>query len=158
MHKLWYPLTVCLMAGSLFAADPFAGTWKVDIAKSKYSGPDKPPKEATVVIEEHGDQVAVSVKGTGADGSPISVKYTVVRTGGEAAKFSEGGPPAGVSVVYAKKKADARSLDTTTTRDGKVIETGHGAVSADGKTFTITSKGTDPQGKAFETVQVYERQ
>jgi hypothetical protein len=158
MHKLLYPLTAFLLAGSLFAADPFAGTWKENIAKSKFGGPNQAPKEATVVIEEHGDQAAVSVKGTGADGSPISVKYTVVRTGGEAAKFSEGGPPAGVSVVYAKKKADARSLDTTTTRDGKVIETSHGAVGTDGKTFTITSKGTDPQGKLFETVQIYERQ
>jgi hypothetical protein len=44
MRKQPYPLMVFLLAGSLFAADssPFVGTWKLDVAKSKYSGPMKP--------------------------------------------------------------------------------------------------------------------
>ena len=40
MHKLLYPLTVFLLAGSLFAADPFAGTWNLNLSKSKFGGPD----------------------------------------------------------------------------------------------------------------------
>jgi hypothetical protein len=35
MHKRLYPLTVFSLAGSLFAGDPFAGTWKLNAAKSR---------------------------------------------------------------------------------------------------------------------------
>jgi hypothetical protein len=38
MHKL-YPLAMFLLAGSLFAADPFAGTWKLNLAESKFGDP-----------------------------------------------------------------------------------------------------------------------
>jgi hypothetical protein len=156
--KLVIGMSVFVLAGSLFAAEPFAGTWKGNVAKSKFGGPDKPPKEITMVIQEQGDHVVVTQKGTELNGSPISVKFTVARTGGEAAKFLEGGPPAGISVVYAKKTADARILDTTTMRDGKVIQTSRNVLSADGKTMTMTNKGTDAQGKPFESVMVADRQ
>ena len=31
-------LSLFLLAGSLFAADPFVGTWKLNVAKSKHGG------------------------------------------------------------------------------------------------------------------------
>ena len=59
MHKLClYPSIVFVMAGSLFAAEPLAGTWKQDTAKSKYGGgadQDKAPKDRiqrTLVFQE----------------------------------------------------------------------------------------------------------
>jgi hypothetical protein len=42
-------------------------------------------------------------------------------------------------------------------RDGRVISTSHPVVSDDGKTITSTVKGTNAQGKPFETVQVFDR-
>ena len=51
MNKLLYPLSLFLLAGTLCAADPFAGTWNLNLSKSKYGGPDKAPKKATVVIQ-----------------------------------------------------------------------------------------------------------
>jgi hypothetical protein len=75
MHKL-YLLTPFLLAGSLFAADPFAATWKLDLAKSKFEGPMKPPKELTIVIQEQGDQGFDTVTSVPADGSAISYKGT----------------------------------------------------------------------------------
>jgi hypothetical protein len=38
------------------------------------------------------------------------------------------------------------------------VSTNTRVVSADGKTLTITVKGTDAQGKAVDNVQVYEKQ
>jgi hypothetical protein len=157
MRKLLYPLAAFLLTGSLFAADPFLGTWKLNIAKSKYTGANPAPKDITIVVETHGDQVMVSGKGTAADGSPISIKYMVPETGGTV-QYSEGGPPAGVSVVAAKKKADSPVFDATNTKDGKVIEKGHAVVSADGKILRNTVKGTDPQGKPFESMEVWDKQ
>jgi hypothetical protein len=99
-HKVLYPLTAFLFAGSLFAANPFAGTWKLNVAKSKFEGPIKPPKEQTIFIQEQGDQVAETVKGVAADGSPIFERHTHAATGGEL-KILEGTPPAGISRVVA---------------------------------------------------------
>jgi hypothetical protein len=156
MCKTFYPLSLFLLAGSLFAADPFAGTWKLDVAKSKFAGPNPAPKEETLVIEVAGDQATVTIKGTAADGSPISIKYTVPRTGGPV-QYLEGGPP-GVSSVFAKRRADSGIGDSTDTKDGKVIRTTRAVVSTDGKSMRGTIKGTDAQGKKFETVDVWDKQ
>jgi hypothetical protein len=156
MCKTFYPLSLFLLAGSLFAANPYAGSWKLNIAKSKFAGPDPAPKELTLVVEEAGDQVTVTGKGTAADGSPISWKYTTPGTGGPV-QFLEGATP-GVSTVFAKRKADSGIADSTDTKDGKVIQTAHSVVSADGKSFRGTIKGTDPQGNKFESVTVWDKQ
>jgi hypothetical protein len=144
------------LTGSLFAADPFAGTWKLNVAKSKFPGPNQALKEYTVTVEVAGDQVTTTEKGTAADGSPILMKYTVPTTGG-AAQFLEGARP-GVSLVFVKSKADSSISDFRDTKDGKVISTGHAVVSADGKSFRATVKGTDAQGKKFERVEVFDKQ
>ena len=38
------------LAAVLIAAEPFAGTWKLNTAKSKYT-PGPPPKSATITYE-----------------------------------------------------------------------------------------------------------
>lgn len=157
MRILSNPLSVLLLAGPLFAADPFAGTWNLNLSKSKYGGPDKAPKEATVVIQVQGDHLAVTVKGAAADGSPMSVKYSVRETGGEET-FSEGGPKmTGVVFVLAKRKPDAHSVDVTINRDGIVVERNHFVVGGDGKTMRQSVKGNDPQGKPYEEVTEYDK-
>jgi orotate phosphoribosyltransferase-like protein len=150
-------LTPFLLAGSLLAADPFAGTWKLNLAKSKYSGPMKPPKEETIFILEQGDQVVETVKGVAANGSPISGTHTVAKTGGEV-KYSEGTPPVGTSGVRAKRKAGSHSSDLRFMRDGTVVATVHDVVSNDDKTIRTIIKGTDDHGKPFVSVIVYDRQ
>ena len=156
MQRWMYPLSLFVLTGSLFAADPFAGTWKLNSAQSKFA-PGQGMKEGTQVILEQGDHVMVTTKGVAADGSKVSVNFTVSTSGGEAAKFLEGGPPPGVSVMYAKKKTDAKVVDTTTVKDGKVLETGHTELSGDGKSLRLVTKGTDAQGKPYESVLVADR-
>ena len=69
-------------AAVLVAADPFAGTWKLDQAKSKYRT-GTPPKEQTITIVESGSDLDITIKGTAADATPISAHYTVPAAGGE---------------------------------------------------------------------------
>jgi hypothetical protein len=151
------PLAVFLLAGSLFAADssPFVGTWKLNVAKSKYGGPMKPPKDEAILISERGDQRVDTAKGVRGDGSPISIENTFTNTGGEVQSL---GFPAGTSVVVAKRKADSRITDWTITLPSSMRLTEHDVVSDDGKTMTSTLKGTDGQGQPFVSVIVYDRQ
>jgi hypothetical protein len=36
--------------------DPFVGTWKLNVARSKFGGSMKPPKELTIIIQEQGNE------------------------------------------------------------------------------------------------------
>lgn len=55
-------------------ADPWAGTWKLNLAKSKFHGPA--PKEETIKIDAgHDNAVKYTVTGTGADGKQYTEAY-----------------------------------------------------------------------------------
>src|SRR5215831_15427336 len=62
------------LAATLFAADPYVGTWKMNSAKTKYTV-GTAPKEQTVTIAETGSDLNLKVAGTAADGTKISVSY-----------------------------------------------------------------------------------
>jgi len=72
-----------VMALSLFASSvvlaqqesPFIGTWKLNLAKSKFTG-RQPAKSETRTEVAQGDGFKVTYKGIAADGSPISYSYT----------------------------------------------------------------------------------
>jgi len=70
------------LAAILVAAEPFAGTWKLNSAKTKYKT-GTAPKEQTVTITEAGTDLDVTLSGTAADGSAIMSHYTVPAQGGD---------------------------------------------------------------------------
>ena len=155
MKKLgWAMLVLSCSIGSLWAADPFMGTWKLNVAKSKFAKGGE-MKEATLTAVEQGDNAMVTMKATTGEGKATSFQYTMPLKGGTAT-FTEGGPPAGATVVG--KRVDANTLDFTTTMNGKQVETSHDVLSADGKTCTATRNGVDENGKAVKSVAVYNRQ
>jgi len=65
MSRLW-----CASVQVIAQANPLFGTWKLNVAKSKYTG--TPPKEMTRTVETDGDSVRYTYAGTAADGSSIS--------------------------------------------------------------------------------------
>lgn len=81
-------LTVLSFTGTLLAADAFTGTWKLNVAESKYSA-GMAPKDVTVVIAEKGADMTVSATGTAGDGKPMSVKYSMPLKGGPVS-YTEG--------------------------------------------------------------------
>jgi hypothetical protein len=122
------------------------------------------PKEATMVREDQGDQWVDTGKIVPADGSPISLKLTVTKTGGELKRLGE--EPAelqalegglGAAGVLAKRKAGSRSAYFKITL-GKLKIAEHDEVSKDGKTLTLTNEGTDDRGKHWCRVEVFDRQ
>jgi hypothetical protein len=56
------------------------------------------------------------------------------------------------------KKIDDHTLGLTGKKDGKVVTTGRIVVSADGKTRTVNTSGTDSTGKMMKSTAVYDKQ
>ena len=55
------------------------------------------------------------------------------------------------------KRVDANTSERTDSKGGKVVQTFIRAVSNDGKTMTVTIKGTNAQGQAVNNVVVFEK-
>jgi hypothetical protein len=145
-------LAWCFGAGTLcFASDPQMGTWKLNEAKSKIAAGQ--PKNNTVVYEAADGKVKVTVDGTDSDGKPIHNEWTGKFDGKD---YPVTGDPNLDARSY--RKVDDRTLELTTKKDGKVTATGRIVVSADGKSRTLTTSGTDSQGKKFKSTAVYDKQ
>jgi hypothetical protein len=73
MRKALLLFAVLGLAGSLWAADPRVGIWKLNAAKSKFPADAQTiPKDATIVIRElDAEQLEFALAGTRRDGSPI---------------------------------------------------------------------------------------
>ena len=151
MHKLIRVVALFAFTGVLFAQSPFTGTWKLDTAKTKYTT-GEPPKDLTLTIEEQGDNIQVSGTGTNADGSPLSVKYSVPVSGG-AGQIQEG-PYDAVS----SKRISANVRENSYTKNGKDVASRRVVVSKDGKTMRSTVKGINAIGKAINGTDVFQKQ
>jgi hypothetical protein len=141
---------VCLVAVVCFAS-PQMGTWKLNEAKSKFA--PGAPKNHTVVYEAAGDNVKVTVDGTDADGKALHNEWTGKFDGKD---YPVTGDPMFDTRAY--KQVNDHTLDMTIKKDGKVTMTGKIVVSADGKTRTVTTSGTDAKGKKVKVTAVYDKQ
>ena len=144
-------LATMLFAGTAFAADPIVGTWKLNVAKSKFSSGNE-LKAATRVYSEANGLYTLEQKLTGADGKETS--YRVQYSDGKDIKQSAGGP---FDTSHAKK-VDANTWDFDLKKDGKVIGHVHRVVSADGKTLTVHNTGTMLNGATGDQTLVFDKQ
>jgi len=145
-------LALCFIAGAVgFASDVNMGTWKLNEAKSKFA--PGASKNNSVVYEAAGDNVKATVDGTDGNGKPTHNEWTGKFDGKD---YPVTGDPA--SDTRSLKKIDDRTLDLTVKKDGKVTATGRIVVSADGKSRTLTTSGTDAKGKKVKNTAVYDKQ
>ena len=146
-------LTVCFVMTAVGFAqtDPMMGTWKLNEAKSQI-GPGT-AQNSTVIYEAVGDQVKTTIDGTGSDGKPIHNEWTGKFDGKD---YPVTGDPN--SDMRALKRINARTLALTVKKGGKVTITGRVVVSADGKSRTVTTTGTDANGKKVSSKTWYDKQ
>ena len=142
--------------------DPRLGTWKLKAAKSKFSPAFyalmklAPPKEQTIVFRELGvGELEMTITGTMTDGKLITSKGTFPRQGG-AVKIQQSPLPEGMTIVTTR--IDPNNSVVTYMLNGKQVFVSQGVISKNGKTMRNTFKGTDPQGKPFEQLAVYDKQ
>ena len=146
---------VASMSGPVLAqTDSAAGTWKLNVAKSKYD-PGPAPKSSTVTITAADQGVKVSTKGVGADGKPTGTQYTA-KFDGKDYPVKLTGPQDYDMVAF--KRIDASTVEGTRKKAGKVVQTYTRVVSPDGKTMTITTAGTNAKGEKINNVAVYDKQ
>jgi hypothetical protein len=136
---------------SAFAADAVVGSWKLNVAMSKFSGPA--PKSGTREYAEVADGTTLDQKTVTADGKEMSMHVTIKYDGKD--HPITGNPDADAIVA---KVLDAHTTDFTMKRAGKAVGTVHRVVAADGKTLTAHNKGTHPDGKAYDDTLVFNRQ
>ena len=133
-------------------ADNTLGTWKRNIDKSKSTG-GRALKSLTTVREAAEGGVKATSTGEYTDGTPINSSYTAKYDGKE---YPVTGAPWDTISV---KQIDTNTLTTELKKTGGKFHTkGRTVVSKDGKTMTVTSKGTGEDGKPLTTTIVYDKQ
>ena len=154
MRLMKLALVVTLVAaayGVQAQADPTVGTWKLNLAKSKYNA-GQPPKSSTVVIAAAGQGIKLTSDTVLADGTARKISYTASYDGKDA--VVTGTPDYdGMSL-----KKTANGAEGSRKKAGKVVQTYTRVISADGKTMTVTSTGTTAAGAKVDNVQVYDKQ
>ena len=146
-------LTISLFFASVamgFQTNPQMGTWKLNEAKSKFAGK---ARNHTVVYEATGDQIKVTVDGVDENGGAVHSEWNGKLDGKD-------------YPVTGDTASDSRAIKMTTKnhytltgkKGGKTTISGTIALSADGKTRTVTTTGTDEKGKKRTSTAVYDRQ
>jgi len=133
--------------------DPRIGTWKLNVAKSKYD-PGPAPQSQTLKVDAVGKGEKITSETVTADGKKVTVTYTANFDGKD---YPLTGSALGADKV-SLKRIDARTTERIDKKDGKPVVTIRRVVSADGKTMTATVKGTNAEGKPINNVAVFEKQ
>ena len=129
------------------AADPLTGTWTLDASLSKFS-PGPAPKSLTLKFEDTADGVKYQSDLVTPDGQPVHQEFTAKADGKD---YPVVGAP--FDTVALTRKGNVRTR--VDKKEGKVVMNYDGMLSADGKTFTVQQKGTDPQGQAVSNTVVF---
>jgi hypothetical protein len=133
--------------------DPFVGSWRMNVAKSKYS-PGPAPKSVTSTYEAAGQGYRISVKNEPASGAVQQYSYTTNLDGKDTA-MTGNNPNADMVAV---KRIDTHTLEMVNKKGGKTTTTQRNVVAKDGKTRTVTTTGVDAQGQKVNNVAVFEKQ
>jgi len=141
----------CAGPGDLSAADMMSGTWKLNTSKSKYS-PGPAPKSLTVTTSMDGDWVVA--KGDSVDAAGKTSSYTNrYKLDGKEYPYKT----ANIDGTVSAKRIDDFHSEASI-KNGKGNTTSKAVISKDGKTRTLTTTGTDKDGKPINNVAVYDKQ
>ncbi len=137
--------------------DPFIGTWRTNLAKSKYNPGPPPSKPGTVTIEPNGNNgIKVTVVAINAKGEKTVNQYSASYDGKEV-PFTQTGPGAVSGQTVTLRRIDANTVERIGYLGGKKLVTEKWVVSKDGKTRTNTQTGMNAQGEFVNNVIVNDR-
>jgi hypothetical protein len=142
---------LCALATQVDAQGPdrLAGTWHLNVAKSRFEG-SAPPKSQTTTLSAVDGGIREIVERVNADGSTtrwdVSVRY-------DGRDHPLTGDPSRDTV--AMTKIDQNTVDVVNKKGGAVVSRMRIVVAADGRTRTNTVM--DPSGQKTATVLFFDR-
>jgi hypothetical protein len=144
---------LAVSAGLGAAGDPLIGTWKLNAAKSKFSAGPR-PQGATIKYEAFGaNGIKVTAEITDPQGKSTVTEYSGSFDGKDV-------PVTGSADAdtASMKRLNAYTTEVTNKKSGKVTTILRRVVSKDGKTLTITAKGTNAKGQPVNEVEVLDKE
>lgn len=158
--RRWIP---GLLAGAIVVAwcgvalaqdkDPANGTWKLNVAKSKFS-PGPAPKEMTLTIESAGPGRHVEVSGVAGDGTAMKWGYSG-NFDSKDIRVTGSNPDADIVML---KRLSPTTTRSTWKKDGKRTLVNGVSVAADGKSLTVAASGVNAKGQTVKNTFVFDRQ
>jgi hypothetical protein len=149
-------LLVGFSVAGLDAAKPVVnssvGSWALNVEKSTYS-PGVAPKSSTLTITAAGKKVTSVIHTVAADDTATHVTYAG-QYNGKAMKVT--GSP--MFDTASRRRISPTTTEATYRKAGRVYTVNTVVVADDGKSMTVTAKGTDAEGRAVNNMQVYDRQ
>ena len=145
-------VSALVLMGIAQAADPKVGTWKLNVAKSKYS-PGPAPKEGTTTVAAEPNGYKFTIHGTSAEGNPIHIEASPKLDGKDYPMT--GSPDAD---MISMKMIDDYTTESVSKKGGKPMITTRTVVAKDGKTRTQTQKGTNAKGEKVNNTLFFDKQ
>jgi hypothetical protein len=141
------------------AADLFAGTWKLNPAKSTNNWGQKPAQSMTrTYTPTSNGGYEVKIEGVDGEGKAIS---NTLQAGGNVEVAIQNSTSQVVKLLGAthvlSRRVNDRKLVATYLKDGKPIGTSTSTLSGDGRTLTMKVDGTSTDGKKLSGTNVYEK-
>ena len=135
--------------------DPSLGTWKLNVARSKFT-PGPPIKADTRSYELQDGWLIVTTETTQASGEKTGVRFAAKFDGKDYPQIGRFAPSV---ALISYQSVDRRTLKyTVKDTTGTVTSTNTRTISADGKTMTIEQKSMDANGRPVLNVELFERQ
>jgi glyoxylase-like metal-dependent hydrolase (beta-lactamase superfamily II) len=133
-------------------ADPFDGTWVLDVTRSKYAPSSNMPYRRETTIAVDGDAITQSTstwrRSQGNDSPLARATYTARFDGKEY-------PVEASSSRVVLRRVNASTVERTATGDRNSKETATWTLSADRQELTMVTSGVDGTGAAYSSTQVY---
>jgi|WetSurMetagenome_2_1015567.scaffolds.fasta_scaffold88127_2 hypothetical protein len=135
------------------AADPYVGTWKLNVAKSKASDPNALPKSDIVKNEGIENGLNTTYDGVDSQGKAYHMVWSGIYDGKD---YPYKGSP--IYDTCAERKIDPNTLIIVNKKAGKEVSSSRCVASTDGRRVDCTGKGKDSKGRELSSTAVYEKQ
>ena len=150
MRKAMLLLAIIGLASTLWAADPFEGKWKENVAKAKMATPNK---SQTVVFTAQENGLKLVADWVDASGQSGHVTWSARFDGKD--NPSTGSPNADTIAI---KRINTNTFSELFKKAGKEVLTARLVVSKGGKTLTRTTKEKNAKGQEVTSIYVFEKQ
>jgi hypothetical protein len=148
----------CVVGLSAQAPHPLTGTWRLNLAKSKYNPANLAPKSSTVKVQATREALTLVSETVNLQGQATHTEYTATFDGKDARiKATVDGRPDAAQDAVAWRRIDDYTYEITNKLKGQLLTTLRLSIAKDGKTVTTTSTGKTASGEAVSTTAVYEK-